>query len=447
MQLMSLRFRVVLAIVLVLCAGCAVGIALAGWQAHAALREELAAAVTSGEQSVKSAVAEMAPSDDLQRNLSRLVRSFDGDRHLRVEELGPDGRAILTSRPLESVRAPSWFKRVFAPKATSVDAAVPMTGLRLRLTPLSGPDVGATWTEFTDLSLVLGISILATAALAWLTVGHALRPLDDVSAALARIGSGRYDARVEDLGALELRRLTGGVNEMAARLSAMQARTHALEHQLLTLQDEERADLARDLHDEMAPHLFAASVDAAMARRLIEEGRPAEALEQVASIGGAVSVIQRLVRDILGRLRPTDLLELGLSAAVGELVAFWSARHPDVCFDVATPEDDSLITGALRETLYRVVQEGLSNAIRHGRPNRVSIRITAGGDWVEARVEDDGAEAEPPGPEGFGLSGMRERLAAVGGRLDVLGGGEAGGWSLVARAPVALPSETLVLAQ
>jgi two-component system, NarL family, sensor histidine kinase UhpB len=442
---MSLRFRVVLAIVLVLCAGSAVGIAVAGWQARAALDEELGAALTSGQQRLKSAVADLGRSENPHRLLARLVRSLDGDRHLKVEEVAPDGRVLLASRPLESVRAPSWFAHLFAPQAASVEAAVPAVDVRLRLTPLSGPDIGATWTEFTDLSLVLGASIGATAVLAWLTVGHALRPLDAVSAALVRIGSGRYDARVEALGALELRRLTVGVNEMAARLSAMQARTQALERQLLTLQDEERADLARDLHDEMGPHLFAASVDAAMARRLIEEGRPAEALDQVASIGRAVALIQRLVRDILGRLRPTDLLELGLSAAVGELVAFWSARHPEIAFDVAAPDDESAITGPLRETLYRVVQEGLSNAIRHGRPGRVSICIEAGRDWVEARVEDDGAGAAPPGPEGFGLSGMRERLAAVGGRLDVRYSGPSGGWTLVARAPVAAPAESLAL--
>jgi two-component system, NarL family, sensor histidine kinase UhpB len=443
---MSLRFRVVLAIVLVLCAGSAVGIALAGWQARAALREELGAALTSGRQSLRSGVADLGRSENPQSLISRLVRSFDGDRHLRVEEVAADGRVLLVSRPLESVRAPAWYADLFAPQAAPVETTAPVEGVRLRLTPLSGPDIGATWREFTDLALVLGVSIGATAALAWLTVGHALRPLDAVSAALARIGSGRYDARVEDLGALELRRLTGGVNEMAARLSAMQARTQALERQLLTLQDEERADLARDLHDEMGPHLFAASVDAAMARRLIEDGRPDEALDQVGSIGRAVALMQRLVRDILGRLRPTDLLELGLSAAVGELVAFWSARHPHIAFDVTTPEDETAITGFLRETLYRVVQEGLSNAIRHGRPDRVSVRIATGRDWVEARVEDDGAGAEPPGPEGFGLSGMRERLAAVGGRLDVLSGGSSEGWTLIARAPVAAQAESLVLA-
>jgi two-component system sensor histidine kinase UhpB len=443
---MSLRFRVVLAIVLVLCVGSAVGIAVAGLQARSALREELNAALTSGRQSVRGADSDLAHAADPQAPVSRLVRSFDGDRHLEVEEVGADGRVLLASRPLVSAGAPSWFTRLFAPQAVPVDTAPLAGGAHFRLTPISEPDVGATWTEFTDLALVLGASIAATAVLAWLTVGHALRPLDQVSAALARIGSGRYDARVEELGALELRRLTGGVNEMAARLAAMQARNQALERQLLTLQDEERADLARDLHDEMGPHLFAANVDAAMARRLIEEGRPEEALDQVASIGRSVALIQRLVRDILGRLRPTDLLELGLSAAVGELVAFWSARHPDIAFDVETPEDESAITGPLRETLYRVVQEGLSNAIRHGHPDLVSIRITAGSDWVEARVEDDGAGAEPRGPEGFGLSGMRERLAAVGGRLDVQYGGPEGGWSLIARAPAAPQAESLVLA-
>lgn len=447
LQLMSLRFRVVLAIVLVLCAGSAVGIALAGLQARSALREELNAALTSGRQSLSGAGSDISRSADPQALVARLVRSFNGDRHLEVEEVGAGGQVLLASRPLSSVSAPRWFTRLFTPGASPLEIDALGAAVRFRLKPIPEPDVGATWTEFTDLTVVLGASIAATAALAWLTVGHALRPLGEVSAALARIGSGRYDTRVEDPGALELRRLTGGVNEMAARLAAMQARNHALERQLLTLQDEERADLARDLHDEMGPHLFAASVDAAMARRLIEEGRPDQALDQVASIGRAVALIQRLVRDILGRLRPTDLLELGLSAAVGELVAFWSARHPDIAFEVETPDDETAITGLVRETLYRVVQEGLSNAIRHGRPGLVSIRITAGSDWVEARVEDDGAGAEPPGPEGFGLSGMRERLAGVGGRLEVLRRGPPGGWSLIARAPAPAPAEALVLAQ
>jgi len=433
---MSLRFRVVLAIVLVLLAGSAIGIALAGWQAHAALREELAAALGSGRQSVAIAFENLRRSGRPDRDLARLVRGFDGDRHLSVEVIGPDGVVTAASQPLAGVRGPDGFARLFE-TAAPVTLVVPAPGQGVvRLTPLAAADVGAIWTEFVDLALVLAVSIAATAALAWLTVGHALRPLGDIAAALAAIGSGRYDSRVDDRGVRELRRLTGGVNDMAARLAAMQARTQALERQLLTLQDEERADLARDLHDEMGPHLFAVSVDAALARRLIEDGHPPAAVEQLAAIQQAVAIMQRMVRDILGRLRPTELIELGLSAAVGELVAFWRGRHPTIRFEVTTPADESVITSAVRETLYRVVQEGLSNAIRHGRPDRVSIRLSIARDEVEARVTDDGARAVAPGPEGFGLSGMRERLAAVGGRLEIRRGEPGGGWTLIARAPV-----------
>lgn len=97
---------------------------------------------------------------------------------------------------------------------------------------------------------------------------------------------------------------------MARRLGAMQTRNRGLEEQLRTLQDEERADLARDLHDEIGPHLFAASVDAAMARRLIGEGKTEQAVDRLTAISAAVGHMQALVRDILGRLRPTELIEL-----------------------------------------------------------------------------------------------------------------------------------------
>ena len=83
---------------------------------------------------------------------------------------------------------------------------------------------------------------------------------------------------------------------------------------------------------------------------------------------------------------------MGLTAAIGELVAFWRARHPAIRFDVRLPDEESAIPDAARETLYRVVQEGLNNAVRHGRPSRIEIEIglDPGGD-LTVRVTDDGA--------------------------------------------------------
>lgn len=435
---MSLRLRVVAAIVLVLLFGSVVGTAVAGWQAKLALREELAAALTGGRQTVQSAFEDLPRSDHPARDLRQLIATFDGNRHVTAALVDPPGRIRLSSRPSPAAPAPHWFADLLRTPVASQRIEVPVTDQGLIvLSPSSAGDVGALWAEFIDLAGVLTASLAVGAALMWLTVGRALRPLAEFSAAFVRIGSGDYRALVRQAGPLELIQLGRGVNDMSARLRAMHARTHALEEQLRTLQDEERADLARDLHDEIGPHLFAVNVDAAMARRLISEGENAEALRRMGAIEGAVTHMQRLVRDILGRLRPTELIELGLGAAIGELVAFWRARHPDIRFDVRLPgEDEPAIPDTARETLYRVVQEGLNNAVRHGRPTHIEIVVgREEGGGVFARVGDDSAPSGRPEGVGFGLTGMRERVAASRGALTIERGGPEGGWSVTARLP------------
>jgi two-component system sensor histidine kinase UhpB len=433
---MSLRFRVVLAIAVLLLSGAVVGTALAGWQAKQVLREELAAALAGGRQTIAGAFESLPRSDDAGRDLGRLVGAFDGDRHLEAQLLDRAGRVERASRPLAAGPAPEGFAALLRPHMAAVTLSVPGGGgERIRLSPLADDDVSAIWAELVDLAAVLTLSLVIGSALVWITVGRALRPLSEFGAAFLRIGEGDYSAKVREAGPAELVRLGRGVNDMAGRLAAMQARTLRLEDQLRTLQDEERADLARDLHDEIGPHLFAVNVDAAMARRLIADERPAEALRQVEAIQESVGHMQRLVRDILGRLRPTELIELGLKAAVDELAAFWSARHPAIAFRVDIPDDETLaLSEAARETVYRVIQEGLNNAVRHGRPGRIDIEVArSGAGEILARITDDGAGSGKPEGAGFGLRGMRERVAAAGGRLTIRRGGRAGGWTVAAR--------------
>ncbi|HWA62132.1 MAG TPA: histidine kinase, partial [Caulobacteraceae bacterium] len=206
-----------------------------------------------------------------------------------------------------------------------------------------------------------------------------------------------------------------------------------------TLQDEERADFARDLHDEIGPHLFAVNVDAAMVGQLVAAGRADEALAQVKAIQASVAHMQKLVREILSRLRPTPLYELGLTGAVADLVAFWRARHPEIAFEVALPDKDDALGETAREAVYRVIQEGLSNAVRHGRPGRVRVSVSVAKDGaVTAEVSDDGRGGQTGGDErGFGLKGMRERVTAAHGDLTVDRAGPDGGWRVAARLPAA----------
>jgi len=152
------------------------------------------------------------------------------------------------------------------------------------------------------------------------------------------------------------------------------------------------------------------------------------------------------VRDILGRLRPTRAVELGLNAAIDDMVAFWRARHGDITFEVHLLEDETLLDEAQKETVYRVVQESLNNAVRHGRPNRIEVAVSPGAAGeVITRISDNGsAKTQPADPgrfdqSGFGLIGMRERVAASGGSLSTGRDAPDGGWSVVARLPVAAP--------
>ncbi|HWE98286.1 MAG TPA: histidine kinase [Caulobacteraceae bacterium] len=429
---MSLRLRVVIAIVLALVAGSAAAVGLAGLRARLSLAEELTAGLGGAGQAASGALTRLSPRNP-DADLQRLVRSFDGDRHVRVVLL--DGRSVeAASRPAAFNAAPAWFTAVLAPVVTSRTLPAPApAGRSLRLEPAPAGDVAALWSEFVELSGALAVSIAVAGVIAWVTVGRALAPLSAFRAAFDAIGSGHYEARISHHGPRELAPLAAGLNEMAGRLAAMQARTAALERQLLTLQEEERADIARDLHDDVGPHLFAVSVDTAMARRHVEAGKSGEAIDRLEAAQTAIGAIQRMVREILARLRPTELIEFGLAAAIDELVSFWQSRRPGIAFQIQAPKDDTTIDPAVREAVYRFVQEGLSNAVRHGRPQRIEISVTLSPHAVEALVFDDGDTGGQPPREGLGLRGMRERLAAVGGRLEIE---RSGGWRLAAHIPL-----------
>jgi two-component system, NarL family, sensor histidine kinase UhpB len=284
---------------------------------------------------------------------------------------------------------------------------------------------------------VLALSCLGGAALVWVLVGQALKPLRSIGEVLPRIGGGDYAARSPEQGPPELIGLARGVNAMAGQLAGMRARNQALEEQLLTLQDEERADIARDLHDEIGPHLFAANVDATMTLSLMAAGRHDEASVQVRSIQSAIGHMQRLVRDILGRLRPIRLVELGLSAAILDLIAFWRGRRPEVDFRAELLDDEDGLSEPLQETVYRLVQESLANAVRHGAPTRIAVSLERTARELRVEVCNDGAAASATSAApGFGLTGMTERVAAAGGVLAA-GPLAQGGWSVRATLPLA----------
>jgi two-component system sensor histidine kinase UhpB len=448
---MSLRIRLVLWLGCILAVTLGLGCALAGWRAVASVRAEMQSALATGRQAVANSIEEIALSADGSRELRHLVATFDGNRHVRATFTGTRGETIAASVLQTPPRpVPAWFRRAIGPTLAPVVLPVPRGAITpgeaitpagaITLTADPTNEAGEVWDQFNDAVRTLALFFALTVLLIYWTVGRTLAPLGRLSDGFGRIGAGDYAARLDPAGPPELARLAAGFNRMAEHLGDVQAQNRRLQEQLLTLQEEERTDLARDLHDEIGPFLFAAGIDAASIPALLEAGREQEAAERADAIRDSVGHMQTQIRSILGRLRPLSFGPIGLADAIGNLVAFWRARHPEIDFVLDVAEDDDTLAEGVRATVCRVVQESLCNAMRHGGPGQIEITVARNEAEIVVRVADDGAGPGESGViPGFGLVGMRERVRAQAGTLaiSVRPGGR--GVAVTARLPCDAP--------
>ena len=441
---MTLRVRLIVLVAFVLLVSVLLGGMLAWWHAAQSARTEMQAALLSGEHRVRDSIAYLPEVADREGDLRRLIATFNGDRHLRAALLNAQGQSVVDSVlsvPLHPT--PDWFFDLLGVRSSKSVIAIGPTVVEQAIVLATDPhnEVSEVWTEFRDgMVIVLVFCILSFAIIYW-TAGRSLRPLETLSAGFRTIGSGDYATRVVESGPPEVEHLARAFNLMAERLGELEARNERLHTQLLTIQEEERADLARDLHDDVGPFLFAVNVDVASIALLAETHGEAEILERGRSIREAVSHMQKHVKAILGRLRPTGVSEIGLAQAVENLGVFWRRRHPEIsiAFDVGA---SNVSFGDVADaTLYRLIQESLTNAIRHGRPSgiKVTIQTQDRGDVV-LQVSDDGVGITPATDRtGLGLAGMRERISALGGTLSVRNHVDGKGASVTARLPRQAP--------
>ncbi len=444
---MSLRLRLIASILFVLFVSFCVGGVAAGWHAVRSVRTEMQAALEVGAQTLRNAIDDLPEANDPGDELGRLVRTFDGDRHVRAVLRDAMGRLRMASTlPALAPKAPAWFVALLAPSLAPVRLK---GGAGNVITIEADPrnEVAEVWTQLQDDLVAVGLFCGLSIVLISLVVGRALRPLDRLSGALASFGSGEFAVRVERAGPPELVRLAQGFNTMAERLDEAQARNLRLNEQLLTLQEEERTDLARDLHDEVGPFLFAVHLDAASIEQAVVSGRITDVLDRAYAIREAVGHMQHHVRAMLHRLRTANPVEGGLVPALDNLVAFWRARQPMIGYSLDVLVDEDRIGDPTLAAIYRLVQEGLNNAVRHGRPERIEIAVQPGDEGkIVVRVADDGtglAESGLPKRsfEGLGFRGMRERVEGLGGSLRVGPGEDGKGLVVIALLPSTVAME------
>jgi signal transduction histidine kinase len=289
---------------------------------------------------------------------------------------------------------------------------------------------------------VLLLSLVITAAAGWWVAGRLARPLAVLANAAAALARGNADAPLPQTRVLESRQLAGAFRQMreqltahatelsdaAGRLSAAnqsldqsQTQLRALTRRLLELQEAERRALSRDLHDTAAQSLTALKLGI---------GALARHTDCPDTVQGQVYDLQELcegVMDDLHRLavnlRPASLDRSGLVPALEQLVASFTKQYgiETGLFVHGMPEGTRL-PGPAETTLYRIVQESLTNIARHAGASQVGIVVHRISGGVQIIIEDDGAgfDADEAFRRGrLGLLGMRERAEMAGGTLEI----------------------------
>lgn len=219
-----------------------------------------------------------------------------------------------------------------------------------------------------------------------------------------------------------------------------------LAQKCMQVQEDERHHLARELHDELGQCITAIQADAETIQEL-SRNCDARLLASASAIEGVSSRIYEVVHSMMQRLRPSLLDDVGLAEALKEEVSAWQARQPNTAYRLDLAADLDALGESINISIYRIVQECLTNIAKHAMATAVVIRlfIIEGNplDRLQLEVQDDGTGMDPQSlGRGFGLIGMRERVEALNGEFGVATTSGAG-TRITVRLPLAGSPETV----
>src|SRR5215471_1663634 len=394
-------------------------------QARASTRVEVAASMELAELLVREAVGLMQQEVPAEKFLADLNSQLRLVRHVRIVVKDAGGSPLWPHPPAgagtRDDRVPAWFAALIAAPIASRDVPVVVNGARVGSVEIVAEphdEIAEVWGNTVALgTVVLGVNV-AVIGILYVLFGRVLDPLTGVARGLADLEQHNYRVRLPRPQARELAAITDRFNALAQALEAARAENEQLNHRLITAQDDERRRTALDLHDEVGPNLFglkahATSIAAAAAK--LEHQAARKMIERLQSIN----------RSMLNRLRPMALGHVPLRDILCELVRDRARQHPQIEFAVCA---DNLLRSygdSIDLTIYRCVQESLTNVIRHAQARHVTIDLgevasdANGGPQLALTVRDDGCGVDPIAAPGFGLRGMQERARALGGSCKV----------------------------
>jgi len=417
---LSLRMRLVLPLGTMFVAALLLGAVSLQLFAPVQLMEENEPTSRSAKAVAEALNSALLVSANPQQTLDAFVQSLGTSEAIRFRRSGAE---ISAPSPLEVRtplgRVPHWFVELLG--LPEVGAAFPVRIAEKQVGDIVyAPDLAAElyekWIGFLALVLSAFALMLLTSTIAYFTAGNVLNALRSLAEGLTRMRKGDYEHLVAASGPPEIRKSSEEANELARTLSRLSQDNRNLLRKIVSLQDDERRDIARDLHDELGPLLFGIRANAVA----LQDGAPQdEKLDaSVKAMVGSVEALQLANRRILDRLRPLHIRELGLEKSVQTLLQYARSQAPGLQLSLRIDPRLDGVDGLLSQTVYRVIQEGITNVLRHANAGAVSVEAMIEGTDVTVEICDDGVGFTPDQAFGRGLTGMHERVRALSGTFE-----------------------------
>ena len=399
--------------------------------ARSATKLEIEASTRLAEVLVTDTIRIMqdVPSDIV---LKTIDLNFRNVRHVRIAVLDARGTPVHATTSLDAQRdraeraagAPAWFARAIAPVPSMKVFPLLVHNRRegdVTVAAEPADEIGEAW-QYAGAILATGLCLNLVVFIAlFVLFGRALRPLTALVGGLADLERRNYAVRLARPSLPELAIIADHFNRAAGTLSLAYDANRTLNRKLLTAQDDERRRTALELHDEVGPCLFALDVEASSIVTAADKLEDHRAIRRRAeAVVALTKTVQSLNRRLLDRMRPMSLGRVPLEDCLLRLVVDFDGAN-QVAIDPAIGPIAESYGSLVDLTIYRCVQEGLFNAVRHAKAKRIElgVREDSIAKRIDIRIGDDGHGLAAPTKPGLGLAGMHERIEALEGRFEL----------------------------
>ncbi len=432
----SLRLRILLLLAMVNLACAAAAAAVTLINAREATRVEIDSSLDTASRLVRETVTRLERDMGRLRTIGDVQSALPPVRHARIVVKDAYGVAIASRdadasrKERASDKAPRWFASLIEPAPSAISIPVFIRGEAAGSVVVygdAGDEIAEVWEDIFSLAvLFVVLNGLALAVFAVL-LGRVLSPLAKLADGMTDLRVGRLDRRLETPRSRELASIVERFNALGQTLAAERATNGRMSWRMVTIQDDERRQIAKELHDELGPCLFGLRSNLASLERELLSGATAASPAAVERLDAMTDLAERLSgmnRRLLGRLRPMALGAAPLAEVLAGLIADFKRHHPERRIELVVRDLADGYGEAVDLTVYRAVQEGVTNAIRHAACARIAVTVEPGRDErgagaVLVRILDDGGGVTEPAPAGFGLIGLGERLRALGGSFHL----------------------------